>query len=247
VVEEIERVVADYDPITVGFYDDLFIASRKRLKEIAESIIKKGYHKKLEFVLNGRSNLITDQLAGLLKKMNVVAVNLGLESGSAKTLALLKGDAITIEDNKAAVEILYRRGISVHGTFIIGCPGETEDDIRETETFIRNSKLSSFDVYILTPYPHTPIWELARERGLVSEDMDFRRLNQEPRQIDPDKVLMADRISPAKLYRYYRHFQRLKKRRRFFSRLNTVFRNPKRIIPAIEKNLVTKVLKKSAI
>jgi radical SAM superfamily enzyme YgiQ (UPF0313 family) len=33
------------------------------------------------------------------------------------------------------------------------------------------------DTYVLTPYPGTPIWEYAKEKGLVQEDMDWGRLN----------------------------------------------------------------------
>ena len=242
VVDEIERVVADYAPITVGFYDDLFIASRRRLASIAENLSRKGYHKKLEFVLNGRANLITDEVATILKEMNVVTVNMGLESGSEKTLSFLKGESVSVETNSRAIETLYRYGINTHGTFIIGCPGETEDDIRKTESFIKKSKLSSFEVYILTPYPGTAIWSLAEEKGLVSNDMDWSRLAQEPKRVDLNKVLMADLVDPKTLYRYYIRLQRLKKSRRLYSRIATAFRNPERLFPAIRKNLTTKVL-----
>lgn len=241
VVEEIKRVVADYAPITIGFYDDLFIASRNRLVEIIDHLGKRGYHEEIEFVLNGRSNMIDDETATLLKKMNVVAVNIGLESGSDKILAFLKGDSVSIETNIKAVETLHRHGINVHGTFIIGCPGETEEDIRKTEAFIRKSKLSSFEVYLLTPYPGTPIWSLAEEKGLVSNDMNWSRLVQESKSVDPNKVLMADLVSKETLYKYYVRLRKLKKKRRFHSRIVTAFRNPSRIMPAIEKNLATKV------
>lgn len=241
VIEEIERVVKDYHPITIGFYDDLFMASRKRLVEIVDRIRKRGYHRRIEFVLSGRSNLIDDEIAALMKKMNVVAVNLGLESGSEQTLAFLKGNSVSVETNAKAVETLHRHGINTHGTFVIGCPGETEEDIRKTETFVRKSKLSSFEVYLLTPFPGTPIWSLAEERGLVCNDMDWSRLAQESRKVDPDRVLMADLVSAETLYKYYMRLQKLKKRRRLHSRIVTAFRNPGRLIPAIEKNLATKV------
>lgn len=241
VIEEIDHVVKDYHPITIGFYDDLFIASRKRLVEIVDRIGKRGYHKEIEFVLNGRSNMIDDETSTLLKKMNVVAVNIGLESGSEKILAFLKGDSVSIETNAKAVETLHRHGINVHGTFIIGCPGETEEDIRKTEAFIRKSRLSSFEVYLLTPHPGTPIWSLAAEKGLVSNDMDWSRLSQEPKRADPNKVLMADLVSAETLYKYYMRLKRLKRNRRLHSRIVTALRHPARLIPAIEKNLATKV------
>lgn len=237
VIDEIDSVVASHNPITIGFYDDLFIASKKRLEEIAEHILRKGYRGKLEFILNGRANLITEETAGLLKKMNVVAVNMGLESGSAKILTFLKGTTGSVEQNMRAVDILYRHGINTHGTFIIGSPGETEKDIQETEAFIRKSKLSSFEVYLLVPYPGTPIWNLAEEKGLVSSDMDWGRLVQESIKNKDNKILMADHISREKLLYYYKRLQLLKYKKRFFSRLRTIIRNPKRVIPAIKKNI----------
>lgn len=239
-IEEIERVVADYNPVTVGFYDDLFIASRKRLFEVAERIIKKGYHRKIEFILNGRANLITDEMAELFKRMNVVTVNMGLESGSPRTLEFLKCGSVTVEANQRAVDILHRHGINTHGTFIIGAPGETEENIRETVSFIRRSKLSSFSVYLLTPYPGTPIWKQADEMGIVANDMDWTKLIQEPHKGNSNKVLMADSVSPEVLYKYYMYLLKLGRRRRLYSRITTALTNPGRLIGAIQKNLTTK-------
>lgn len=240
VLEEIDRVVAEYKPITIGFYDDLFIASKARLIEIVEGLEKRNYGKKLEFVLNGRANLITDDLACLLKRMNVVAVNLGLESGSDKILSYLKGEAATVETNRLALEILHRHKINAHGTFIIGSPGETETDILATKSFIQSSKLSSFDVYLLTPLPGTPVWEIAISKGLVSEEMDWSKLIQEPHGRDANKILFTDSLSAEKLYSYYVMFQRLKKVRRITSRIQTAFRNPNRLLPAIRKHLANR-------
>ncbi len=241
VLEEIDRVVAEYKPITIGFYDDLFIASKPRLIEIVEGLEKRGYGSKIEFVLNGRANLIDDDMAVLLKRMNVVAVNLGLESGSDSVLSYLKGEAATVETNRTALEVLHLHGINSHGTFIIGSPGETEEDILATEAFIRNSKLFSFDVYLLTPYPGTPVWQTALARGLVSEEMDWSRLIQEPHGRDPHKILFSDNVPVEKLFDYYLKFQKLNKIRLVVSRIRTVLHNPGRLFPAIRKHLATRL------
>ncbi len=240
VLKEIEQVVATYDPIAIGFYDDLFIASKKRLFEIVELIVQKGYHRRLEFVLNGRANLITHEVAAALKRMNVVRVNMGLESGNEKTLEFLKGETASVDINARALEILKQHGINAHGTFIIGCPGETSQDISETETFIRKSSLSSFEVYLLTPLPGTPVWYLALSRGVVSNDMDWSKLAQEPKSLDNSKIVLADSVPREVLYDHYRRLQRLKKIRRLHSRIITALKHPGRIIPAILKNLPCK-------
>ncbi len=237
VMEEIDNVVARYHPVSIGFYDDLFIASKKRLFEIVELVMRKGYHKKLEFVLNGRANLITEEVAAALKKMNVVRVNMGLESGSKETLAFLKGETASVEMNGRAVELLENLGISTHGTFIIGCPGEAEKDIMQTEAFIRKSRLSSFEVYLLTPLPGTPIWDLALKKGLVDNDMDWRKLMQQPRRGNGSKILMADQVPPERLYEYYMRLQKLKKLRTLSSRIKTALKNPVRLVPAIRKKM----------
>lgn len=214
VVRELEQVISDYRPPVVSFWDDLFIASRSRLEQIVDMIEARGLHRKTEFHVSARADLVTPEVVALLKRMNVATVAMGLESGCQRTLTYLKG-GVTIEQNRQAIELLKASGIRVSATFIIGSPAEGHQDILETLEFIRHSKIDTFDVYPLTPLPGTPVWDYALSKGLVSpEKMDWSSLDVERAISGDTRIMLSEVVSEESLQQLYRLLQREAKRRR---------------------------------
>jgi len=213
VVAEIEDLVGRHKKVSViSFYDDLFTASVPRMKRVAALLQERGLLGRLKFTCNARANAVTDELAEAMKAMNVVSVNMGLESGSQTTLEFLK-DRVTLEQNRQAVEALARHGFFVSGSFIIGSPQETEAQMMETYRFLEESPLAITDVYVLLPYPGTPIWDYALGRGLVSDDMDWSRLTYGT-VIRPGSLInLSEHLSAERLCEVHRKFMRLRHRK----------------------------------
>ena len=192
-----------------NFYDDLFVADRKRLVKLAEIIRNEPALAKMRFWCNCRANTVTDETAEIMASMGVVSVGMGLESGNARTLRYLKGGTVSVKDNYAAVRILHKHGIAATASFVIGSPDETEEEIMDTYRFIQRSGLDFVDAFPLIPFPCTPVWDEAMARGLVSEDMDWNRLNVYWTRKD-DPIVMSRHLSRADLDRIYAKFQRLR-------------------------------------
>ncbi len=212
VVEEIARLVDEHGVALISFYDDLFCADLGRLKAIAALLEERKLLGRVRFTCNARANLVTNELAELLKGMHVASVNMGLESGCPETLAQLK-DGVTVEQNRAAVETLHRHGLFVSGSFIIGTPDETEARVRETWRFLKALPLAITDCYILLPYPGTPVWDEARARGLVGPNMDWSRLTYVGHPRPETLVNLSRHLSSERLCRLQRKFQRLGRRK----------------------------------
>jgi anaerobic magnesium-protoporphyrin IX monomethyl ester cyclase len=177
VVEEIKELIARHGVRLISFYDDLMMADKRRLHKLVSLLKEEKIEKKVKFAVNARANLLTEEVVWLLKEMNVVSVGMGLESGNERILRYLKGDRISIEENRRAIQFLKKYRIAANASFVIGSPDETREEILDTYRFIGTSGLNFVDTYVLTPYPGTPIWEYAKEKGLVQEDMDWGRLN----------------------------------------------------------------------
>ena len=225
VVSEIEYVVGAYRPWAISFYDDLFIGHKKRLKEIVNLLCVRGLNRKVKYSFACRADLVNEELMEILKPLNIQMICMGLESGCRRTLNYLKGDRSTVEQNHRAVELLTRAGINVQGTFIIGSPDETEEEILETLKFIKESALVNFEVYLLSPFPGTPVWETARERGLVGKEMDWKKLAVDSEGGFEDRITVSG-IPGNRLHELYKLFSREKKRRRAKYILKTGLRNP---------------------
>ena len=74
-----------------------------------------------------------------------------------------------------AVKLARKAGIETTVYFMAGFPEETEEDLTQSVNAMKDIKPDHAIWSILTPYPGTEIWDLARKRGLVSVDTDWAR------------------------------------------------------------------------
>lgn len=183
VVEEIEQLLQQFPGMKqVPIWDDLFIADKKRLMKIIDLVEARGINKKVNFSFSVRANLVDDEMCIALKRLNVVGVAFGAESGSDRILKLMNKGA-AVQQNQKALDLLQTYGIPVMCSFIVGWPTETEEEVRKTFEFILQNiaagKLSNSNaVNILMPIPGTALWDTAVHDGLIDLDhFDWRRLS----------------------------------------------------------------------
>ncbi len=176
VVKEIETIYKRYARDELVIMDDLFFIDKERIKRIKDLLVKKKLTQKMRFEVIGRADLFNEEVAKILKEMNVFAISFGMESGSERILRYLKNDTVTIAQIKKAVSLAKKHGIQVLGTFMVGSPGETEKDIRKTIKFIKELNLDQVGVNVTTPFPGTELWEEAKKKGLVKDNQWDDRL-----------------------------------------------------------------------
>ncbi len=198
VVEEIELLVTKYrvDAITMG--DDLFVSSPGRIKKIIDAMEQRGLLGKVRFLVDLRANMVNANLMHMLKKMGVVKVALGLESGSDPILRYLKGEDVTVEQNRQAVKIANQYGIGCYCCFMIGAPPETREDIAKTRSLIKEilnmSPRNFCQLTVTTPLPGTKLWDYALEKGYIKEDIDWRQFSLSPLTSQRDDFYVNEHI-----------------------------------------------------
>lgn len=220
VVDEIEELVNRYKIKHINIADDLFIASRKRVYDILSLIKKRNI--KATFSVRGRADLMDDSLCKALKEMGVISINFGFESGSPRMLKYLKKDTVSVEQNMKAIDMCKRHGFMVVGSFIIGSPGETKEDMLMSLDFVRKSRLDGGDTYVAVPLPGTILWDYALKKGFVSDDMDWDRLNFNPDEIGKN-IILADKVTKKELYGIFGMFQREWSKKRVASMMRNMF------------------------
>lgn len=164
VVEEMEDLHAEgYD--TVIMADEYFLANRKRVLEMMDLLEKR--RTKLRIIFQTRVNSVDDVVARRLKAGGVFAILFGIESGSAEVLKFYtKGT--TVERAREALEATDRAGIFTYAGFIIGAPIETSKHLDENIAFVKSVPLDFANFNHLVYMAGSPLWEEARERGLVT-------------------------------------------------------------------------------
>mgnify|MGYP001558783041 CR=1 FL=1 len=172
VVSEIEHVLKQFPDLKhISIWDDLFIVNKSRFKRFIQLVEERNINSHVSFNFSVRANLVDDELCEALKKINVVTVGFGAESGSDRILKLLN-KGTTVEINQKAINTIHKHGIKVGCSFIVGSPTETEDDVRNTYEFILknilNEKLPPIcSVNIMMPMPGTEMWNYAVKSNII--------------------------------------------------------------------------------
>jgi radical SAM superfamily enzyme YgiQ (UPF0313 family) len=114
-----------------------------------------------------------EELFPAMKRANFRFINIGLESGSERVRREVLKRNYSNEDVVKAVRMAHEYGLQVSMYVIIGVPGETQDDFRETVRVLRQAKPDFCGDGIFFPYPGTELYDRARLEGLLPPKLDM--------------------------------------------------------------------------
>jgi hopanoid biosynthesis associated radical SAM protein HpnJ len=146
------------------FDDDTFTAYQPRAREIAKELGKLA----MTWSCNARANVNYETLK-TMRDNGLRLLLVGYESGVQRILDNIK-KGIRIEEAREFTENCRKLGITIHGTFILGLPGETPQTIRETIEYAKSLDVFSIQVSLAAPYPGTELYRQARENGWFAGD-----------------------------------------------------------------------------
>lgn len=169
VVEEIDVLVSQYGIRNIGMADDNFIVDRKRTERICDMLIKEGYNRKADWVCAARADGVDGPLLKKMRAAGCRCICVGIETGSQRLMNILKKH-LKLEKVEEGVKMMRKARIKVRGTFMLGIPTETEEETLQTINFAKKLNLDFAKFNIITPYPGTELYKIAKERGLVGED-----------------------------------------------------------------------------
>lgn len=160
VLDEVEEVLDRYRPERIRIEDETFGLHVGRTKAILEGILVRGFERRVGFTAQTRVDRVDDEFMRLLKRANFATLELGVETGSPEVLERTR-KGITLEQVERAVALAKANGLRVWCKFILGHPDETHEQIRETIDFIARIDPHQLSVSIMTPFPGTPIHDMA--------------------------------------------------------------------------------------
>jgi radical SAM superfamily enzyme YgiQ (UPF0313 family) len=214
-VEEIKQLVENYSVNMLHLYDDISVLDKKRLRRMADLLVKEGLHKEVKFGIVARCNMFDEEICDILKQMNVIHVNFGIESGNERVLKFLKNNTLKKEEIERAVRITQEYGFTVDGGLIIGSPGETAEEMFESLEFIKSLKLDKFCFKIATPYPGTKLWEILEKEGRINFDVDWRYFDTADKDVlkHKDKIfLCTEKVKREEFFRIWEVFENERKK-----------------------------------
>ena len=160
VVEEMAWAQKAFPQVKEFFFDDdTFTDNLPRAEAIARELGKLG----VTWSCNAKANVPRDTLK-VLRDNGLRLLLVGYETGNQQILYNIK-KGMRVEFARRFTKDCHELGITIHGTFILGLPGETKETIEETIRFATEINPHTIQVSLAAPYPGTFLYRQAVENG----------------------------------------------------------------------------------
>jgi hopanoid biosynthesis associated radical SAM protein HpnJ len=167
VVQEIALAQRYFPQVKEFFFDDdTFTDDTERAKEIARGLRNLG----VTWSCNAKANVPYETLK-VLKENGLRLFVVGYESGNQEILNNIK-KGVRLERAYRFTEDCHKLGIAIHGTFIVGLPGETKETIEQTIRFAKEINPHTIQVSLAATYPGTALYKQAQENGWLRQDAE---------------------------------------------------------------------------
>lgn len=166
--QEVAELVAKHS-INYFYINDLtFTSNLERTYRICD-VLKKH---KITWTCSTRVERIKPELLRYMHDCGCRDIWYGVESVDQAVLDL--ADKMTkVEEIEYAVAETVKAGIKVAANLIVGLPGESLESLRKMMDFCRKSAVIPISIKYLTPFPGTKIYDMAVERGLITDPLAY--------------------------------------------------------------------------
>lgn len=156
----IRRMVSQFKFKSIYFDDDTFNLGKQHTLEICAMMKRIG----LPWGAMCRTDSIGLEVWKEMKESGCYGVKLGFESGNQEVVNDIVHKKLDLRHAVEVVRHLKLIGMSVHGTFTIGLPGETKEQMGETLRFAHSLCLDSMQISGTALMDGTPL------KGLINEN-----------------------------------------------------------------------------
>ena len=207
VVQEIALATKYFPRVKEYFFDDdTFTDDLPRAEAIARGLGKLG----VTWSCNAKANVPYRTLK-VLKDNGLRLLLVGYESGNQDILNNIK-KGVRLDVARRFTADAKALGIKIHGTFILGLPGETPETIQATIRFAQDLDPDTIQVSMAAPYPGTALHRQALENGWI---VDGTLVDETGMQAS---VLSYPHLASTEIFRSMEEFYR-----RFYFRPRKIF------------------------
>jgi anaerobic magnesium-protoporphyrin IX monomethyl ester cyclase len=172
IVEEIKMLKLNYRINYIEFSDELMMSSPERTIDLCNAILKNRLN--ITWDCNGRLNYAKKDVLSLMKKAGCTFINYGIEAMDNQILKNMK-KSLTTKQIIDGIETTLKAGISPGLNIIFGNIGENRDTLKKGVEFLLkyDDGAQMRTIRPVTPYPGSPLYYYAIEKGLLVDCEDF--------------------------------------------------------------------------
>lgn len=175
VVDEMEYCIRQWGIEEFHFEDDNMTINHGRLMEICDEMIKRKLKVKWQTPNGIRASRMNTDMLRKMKESGCVHITLAPETGSQRVIdeIIQKGRDFSFGQLEDCGRQAHHLGMKVAAYFIIGLPGETEEDVAQTIRYARRLARAGVDEVafsLFIPLPGTPLWDVSKH---LVKDLDW--------------------------------------------------------------------------
>jgi len=192
--------------------DDNIVIKKKFFKEVLRQIIDRELN--LTFIIGAFAIFaLDDEMLDLMVRAGCIGINVAIESGSQRVMNDIVLKPIKLETVPPLIQKVRDAGMFVISNFIVGFPGETWQEIRDTVRFAEHCGADYVKFFVAVPLKGTLLWDMATDIGAISDETGGARVDWRFSQITSDEWTAED-ISILRAYEWDRiNFETPEKRK----------------------------------
>ncbi len=152
----LSEIVARHRFRSIYFDDDTFNLGNKHTQAMC-AVMRKI---KLPWSAMCRADTSTPETWRMMRDSGCYGVKLGFESGDQHVVDHIVNKGLDLKAARETVLYLRKLGMTVHGTFTYGLPGETPEQMRATKAYIKTLPLNSLQESGTAVIEGTPLFTL---------------------------------------------------------------------------------------
>jgi len=165
VLAEIRELLKNYQVAKWEFNDDIFTLKRDWMTEFCERYSEEF---STPFDVNVRVETVDREALQMLKDAGCDLIRIGVESGSERVRREIMNRAMPQERIIQTFDDAEAVGLKTWSFNMVGLPGETPEDAEETIKLNERLCPDHMQVSVFNPYPGTRLYEICKERGVLS-------------------------------------------------------------------------------
>ena len=155
-------------PVNVMFADPNFMGNPKQVDRLCDLLMEHDLNMEFCALVRADAMATRPQIVKKMCKVGIRRFEMGIESPYSKDLKSTK-KGITSRVHGEAVRNIRENGGRAGGTFVIGLPDQTEEEIKTFPTYAKEIGLTGAAFGIATPFPGTDFYKEMDEQGLIFE------------------------------------------------------------------------------
>jgi len=172
VLDEIDFLVKEHGVGNIIFLDDALLLKRSRLISLLGELQKRGYGLAWKAASVAAWQL-DPELLTIMRQSGCEQITISVESGSQRVLTEIIHKPLKLDIIPGIVRKCRELGIACGANFVIGLPGETWEDLRQTFSFADSCDFDVAHFHIATPLPKTDLYQICKENNYLPDDFSF--------------------------------------------------------------------------